>query len=234
MIAAALAIVLGSADLKLDLRAGDQWTCRLEQSFLPRDSTNPAEDEERFTYQFIWKAVGPRSGGYALESSSRLLSHRFGGELLPGGDDKNDLIVRTVVGPDGRRTASVERFSNPDEFRLSRLTWIGFPPAAGSERWKVAWPAVGNFWACGADVEFRRIGKTDRLGRSCALLDVRYAEKDLAPMRAAGTFEVDEESGILLAADLKADDAPLPGGTEPHRLTVKLQATEFGRISAAV
>jgi hypothetical protein len=215
------------ATTALNLRVGDQWTYRIEQSFLPIDVSDPNEEEERFTYQFKIEVLDRDGDGFKMESKSRLLGHRFGGENLPGTEKTPDLIEDFVLAPSGAHSFTVERYSSAPEYRLARLSWFGFPPKNLSDAWEAEWPVVGDYWANGATVSYKRIGKTERLGRTCSLFEEHFSEKGPKAMTASGRVDVDDVTGIVMALNLRAENASLPGGTEPHRLTIKLEATEL-------
>lgn len=222
---------LVATPLKLELRLGDAWTYRLEHGFVAPDSTNVAEDEERFTFLHRMRVSGVKTDEMDWESRSRLVKHRFGGEDLPGVSGTPDLVQKWQVKPDGSRWTELDFNLSPSDFRLARLVWVGFPKDPAADQWKATWPVTGEHWAPTATASYRKIGKTERLGKPCILLDVKFQEGESGSMSASGRLEVDQGTGILMAASLKATGAPVQGGLETRNLDVRLEVTELKLVA---
>lgn len=227
----AIAIVsLGfTPSARLDLRLNDRWTTLATQSFVPANSEDLKEEEQRFTYQIKEQVTGVKRDEFDIEARSRLLKHRFGGEDLPPSKGAPDLVEKWRVQPSGFRNFEPARFADSVEFRLARLSWVGFPATASTlpMAWKVRWPGYAE-WAPPAEVTLKRTGATIRLDRQCIRIQFQFTELEgRAPIRASGTLEIDEQTGILMALALTSDQAPIPGGTDLQRLTMSVEVTDL-------
>jgi hypothetical protein len=63
------------------------------------------------------------------------------------------------------------------------------------------------------------------------MLEVKFQEGESGSMSASGRIEVDQATGILMAARLKAIGAPVPGGLETRNLDLKLEVTELKLVA---
>jgi len=225
----AIGSLIGPAATKLDLKLGDRWTYQVEQSLIPLDAEDPKEEEQRFTYRFGVNVTGVKRDEYDLEVRSKLMKHRFGGEDLPNSADGSDLVEVWRMKPGGFRVFEPDRYSDAAEYRLSRLSWFGFPGAGKPDNaWNVRWPGFDSQFAPPAQSSYQRAGATTRLGRSCTLYRVEFRELGTShPMQASGKAEVDEKTGILMYLELRGTNAPMPGGNERQRLEWKVEATEL-------
>lgn len=204
----------------LNTRLGDAWKYRLIQSFVPLDAQS-GQEEERFTFEVSARVTGVKTGGQDWDLVQRLTAHRLDGQDMDLPKAKEDLVHRVAVAPSGLRTFDIPRFADPVEFRIGRLIWFGFPEARSGAAWSVEWPMIEGEWAPDAQVSYRRIGKTERIGRPCLLFSVQYKElSGPKPMSAEGRAEIDEATGILAGLNLVANPIFTPGGEEPQRLKV--------------
>lgn len=210
----------------LNTRLGDTWRYRLIQSFVPLDAHSDQE-EERFTFEITAKVTGTKTGGQDWDFVQRLTAHRFDGQDMDLPKAKEDLVQRIAVAPSGLRTFDIPRFADPVEFRIDRLIWFGFPVTRGATSWTTEWPMIEGEWAPKAQVSYRRVGKTERLGRPCLLFSVQYKElSGQKPMSAEGRAEVDEATGVLAGLNLTASPILTPGGEEYQRLKVTVDLLE--------
>lgn len=218
---------------RLDLRLNDRWTYEVEQRFIPHDAVDRNEEEERFTYRFSLRVTGVKTDEYDLEARSRLVKHRFGGEDLPPSSGAKDLVESIRVRPDGMRHVRLDRFADPVEFRISRLTWFGFPSTGRPQnQWTVKWPGHAEFRVPAAEVSYRKVGSVQRLGRRCSQYEVGYRETGSeAAIAVSGRADVDEASGIVLRMSLAGAEVPIPGGTAKHEFRMELEVQE-AKLSA--
>jgi hypothetical protein len=216
-LACAMFLAAAPAD-KLDLKLGDEWTCRIEQSFLYPDSTNPKEDEMLYVFEQRAKITGKKTDEYDLATATRLALHRSGPDVIPLDPSTADLAETVAIGRDGLRRFVRSRYAIAGEFRLSRLGWFVFPSSAGAEAWTAKFPTPAPDWAPAAEADYRKAGRTFRLNRACTLYRVSFREKG-GDMRASGAIEVDEATGLPLYVKMAAENAPMPGGELKYKLT---------------
>lgn len=230
LIVIAIGSLLGPVATKLELKLGDRWTYQVEQSLTPIDAEDPREEEQRFIYRFGMNVTGVKRDEYDLEVRSKLMKHRFGGEDLPNSTDGSELAEVWRMKPGGFRVFEPDRYADSAEYRLSRLSWFGFPSSAKTEvaAWSVRWPGFDSQFAPPAQVNYQRTGATTRLGRPCTLYRVDFKELGMThPMQASGKAEVDEKTGLVLYLELRGSNAPMPGGSERQRLEWKVETTEL-------
>jgi hypothetical protein len=220
--------ILASAFLEtptLQLKLGDAWDYRLEQTFVPSDLGDSPEDELVFGYEGNVRVSGKKTEGFDLETSSRLVRQKSGGEWLPPVKGTTNQIQTITVSSTGDRIFEPCRYDSPNEFRLARLLWFGTVSGADEKDWTVRWPAIMGGWIPALEATFKFAGRTDRLGRKCSLYNVRYMEGESNPILATGKLEIDEELGIPMAAEVSSPSVPLPGGEGAFRLKQKLEVT---------
>lgn len=222
---AALTLVQAGAPA-LQLKVGDEWTCRLEQSFFPDDLPDSKEDELLFGYEVKVRISGKKAEGFDFEHTTRLVRQRSAGEELPPVKDPSGHVQTVTVSPAGARFYELGRYDSSAEFRLGRLLWFAAPPERSQKEWTYRWPAIPG-WVPQLDASFKYAGRTERLGRKCALYNVRYNEGEAKPIEAAGKLEVDEELGIPLAAEITSPSVSIPGGEGRFRLKQKLEVTSL-------
>jgi len=209
----------------LQLKLGDEWDFRLEQTFVPSDLGDSPEDEIIFGYQGKVRVSAKKTEGFDLETSARLVRMKSGGEELPSVKGTPDQVQRITISPTGERIFEPGRYDSPIEFRIARLLWFGAPADSDAKNWTVKWPAIMGGWVPPIDANFKFAGKTDRLDRKCGLYNVRYTEGESNPIQATGKLEIDEELGIPLAAEISSPSVPLPGGEGLYRMKQKLEVT---------
>ena len=209
----------------LQVKLGDEWDFRLEQTFVPTDLPDSLEDELVFGYQGKVRVSAKKSEGFDFETSTRLVRMKSGGEELPSVKGTPDQIQTITVSPTGDRTFEPGRYDSSVEFRLARLLWFGTSVDPDSKDWTINWPAILSGWVAPAEASFKFAGKTERLNRKCGLYIVRYNEGGSNPIQASGKLEIDEELGIPLAAEINSPSVPLPGGEGTYRMKQKLEVT---------
>lgn len=227
MIFAVAALTLAQAGApSLQVKLGDEWTARLEQSFFPDDLPDSREDELFFEYELRVRISARKSEGFDFESTTRLVRQRSSGEELPPVKDLAGHVQTLTVSPAGARLFEPGRYDSPIEFRLGRLLWFAAPPEQGQKEWTYRWPSVPG-WAPQLDATFKYAGRTERLNRKCARYNVRYTESEAKPFEGSGHLEIDEELGIPLAAEITSQSVSIPGGEGRFRLKQKVEVTSL-------
>lgn len=209
------------------LSLGDSWRFRLDQTFVPMESPEP-EDAQQFVFEGSVKVTGIKTGGFDFERTSRLTRQMLGTDLLPPIPNAPNRVEPLRFATTGIGVDEPDRYADEAEFRLSRLLWFAFPKVGADTFWTATFPEIRPGWGPEVVGEYRRAGKTECLNRTCIRYNVRYTERrQLEPMSASGHIDVDEVTGLLMAASIEAKNAPIPGGELVQRLTVKYEVSDL-------
>lgn len=185
------------------------------------------EDEQRFVYAGAIRVTATKTDAFDFAIRSRLVEQWMGTEKLPPAPEKESALSETFLRI-GVRQYEWERYADEAEFRVSRLLWFVFPAGDSDREWTAVLPEVRVGWGAAAEVRYRRLGATQRLNRKCLLYSVSFREKGAEhPMAAEGRIEIDEAAGILMAAQMEARNAPLPGAEERQSLKVIYTVTSL-------
>ena len=216
-----------AVDLSLRVFEGDSWVAEVRQSLRPDVDGDPEE-------VYVWQdttTVRLDKRNVKLVTSRKLIESSVGGISIPT-DSKAapwDLASTVSEGRQGEPERTGE--SDPGEHRLVRLRLLSWPlqPVERKGVWERAFELIPTGWAPAASGRWTFAGMRQKLDRQVGWITYTYSEQGIAQaMTATGELFLDRETGIPLEYDVRAKNAPAPGGDgSPNVFNWRYRVTEL-------